>query len=116
MGWDFADSRFLRRPACGKVVQPDRLAAEAARASLEIWNKATGGERQGKCVVAYRCKRCGELHVGLRRAYRERSKGQAPPERLVPGGQSLARGTIDDSSRDQRDLDIRYLIEEYDLE
>ena len=67
MEFEWKGPRNRRRSRCRKTVQPDRLTAEAARASLEIWNRVAGYEQRGIKVVSYRCRKCGELHVGLRR-------------------------------------------------
>jgi hypothetical protein len=52
---------------CGKAFFRDRKTADGHRIALEFWNRATGHVRHGYQLAAYRCKRCGGFHVGLRR-------------------------------------------------
>jgi hypothetical protein len=53
-------------PACGRIFFPDRRTADGHRIALEVWYRATGRDREGYRLAAYRCKRCGGFHVGLR--------------------------------------------------
>jgi len=52
--------------ACGKVFFPDRRTADGHRIALEVWNRATGREREGYRLAVYRCKRCHGFHIGQR--------------------------------------------------
>jgi hypothetical protein len=52
---------------CGRAFFPDRKTAEGHRVALEFWNRATGRLHDGYRLAAYRCKRCGGFHVGLKR-------------------------------------------------
>ena len=100
---------------CRKVGQPDRQTAEAVRIGLEIWNRATRGERTELRVVVFRCKKCKKLHVGCQRQKGDRPKS-ARPNRSTTGYLSrFDRLQSDPREELGRNLDIRYLIEEFDL-
>lgn len=100
---------------CRKVSHPDYLTAEAVRISMEIWNKATGNARDDLRVVVYRCSQCKQLHVG------RRHRKQAPSEPAFRSQSLESARPKDDEVRPinpdhvQNDCDIRYLIEEFDL-
>jgi hypothetical protein len=97
------------------VGHPDYLTAEAVRISMEIWNKATGNARDDVRVVVYRCGQCKQLHVGRRQRKKDPSKLEFRSQTL-----ESARPTDDEArpinlDHAQNDRDIRYLIEEFDL-
>ncbi|MHB1560989.1 MAG: hypothetical protein ACYC61_26340 [Isosphaeraceae bacterium] len=52
--------------ACGKTFFADRRTADDHRVGLEVWNRATGRERPGYRLSAYRCRRCGGFHLAQR--------------------------------------------------
>jgi hypothetical protein len=52
--------------SCGKMFFPDRRTADGHRIALEVWNRATGREREGYRLAVYRCKRCHGFHIGQR--------------------------------------------------
>jgi hypothetical protein len=52
--------------ACGKLFFSDRRTAEGHRIALDVWNRATGRNREGYRLAVYRCRRCWGFHIGQR--------------------------------------------------
>lgn len=100
---------------CRKVSHPDFLTAEAVRVSMEIWHKATGNARDDVRVVVYRCSQCKQLHVGRRQRKKDPSKSEFRSRSLDSTRPADVETRPIDPNHAQIDLDIRYLIEEFDL-
>lgn len=53
-------------PECRRVFHVDRQGAQAQLVAMEVWNRATGRDLQGRRMVVFRCPRCGGFHVATR--------------------------------------------------
>jgi hypothetical protein len=90
---------ILARPDsnCGKVFHPDRRAAEEQRIVLEVWNRATGRNRERFRLAVFQCTRCGGFHVGQRRADKTGARVDDFSDRVVRKAlNQKARGYLDD--------------------
>lgn len=79
-------------PTCRRLFHADRLGAEGHRIALEIWLRATGREREGFRVVAFRCKRCAGFHVRRKRIAGASDFAAPPANCIETAGPSLALG------------------------
>jgi hypothetical protein len=75
--------------SCGKVFYPDRRAAEDHRIVLDVWNRATGGDREGYRLAVYQCVHCGGFHVGHKRIEKTPYKRVEPETRPLMASDDL---------------------------
>lgn len=66
--------------ACGRTFFADRRTADGHRIALEVWNRATGHDREGHRLAVFRCKRCGGFHVAQMSVERLASRQMPLPD------------------------------------
>ncbi len=66
--------------ACGRTFFADRRTADGHRIALEVWNRATGRDRESHRLAVFRCKRCGGFHVAQMSVDRLASRQMPLPE------------------------------------